>query len=282
MIGFCYFPEHGNKIPPADDTSIKVVTSAGTIVVQLFFGWLADIVGRKRMYGYELLIITLTTLGQCITGPSPAISITGLLVFWRALMGLGIGGDCPLSSVITSEFATTKWRGAMIASVFATQTLGQFLATVVALIVTESFKHATNAPGHECQGDVCAQTDSGRAAVDRMWRIILGFGAVPAVIALYCRLTIPETPRYTFDVNRDIEQGFAHYRAFIENTIGPRNGRRQVDADREGVRAQLTTNPTAVSARGKFHPPLGKTSSNISESGETSKFSLELLVLGFG
>lgn len=103
MIGFCYFPEHGNKIPPTDDTLIKVVTSAGTIVGQLFFGGLADIVGRKRMYGYELLIITLTTLGQCITGPSPAISITGLLVFWRALMGLGIGGDYPLSSVITSE-----------------------------------------------------------------------------------------------------------------------------------------------------------------------------------
>jgi MFS transporter, PHS family, inorganic phosphate transporter len=103
MIGFCYFPENGNKISQASDTAIKVVTSAGTLVGQLFFGWLADVVGRKRMYGYELLIITLTTLGQCITGPSPVISITGLLVFWRAIMGLGIGGDYPLSSVITSE-----------------------------------------------------------------------------------------------------------------------------------------------------------------------------------
>lgn len=139
----------------------------------------------------------------------------------------------------------------MIASVFATQALGQFLATVVALIVTESFKHATNAPGNECRGDVCAQTDSGRAAVDRMWRIILGFGAVPAVIALYCRLTIPETPRYTFDVNRDIEQGFADYRAFVKNTIGPMNGRGQVDADREGVRAQLNNEPDRGLSQGE-------------------------------
>jgi PHS family inorganic phosphate transporter-like MFS transporter len=103
MIGFCYFPNNGNKIPQSSDTSIKVVTSAGTLLGQLFFGSLADVVGRKRMYGYELLIITLTTLGQCITGPSPAIGITGLLVFWRVLMGLGIGGDYPLSNVITSE-----------------------------------------------------------------------------------------------------------------------------------------------------------------------------------
>lgn len=103
MIGFCYFPNNGNKIPQTSDTSIKVVTSVGTLLGQLFFGWLADVAGRKRMYGYELLIITLTTLGQCIAGPSPAMSITGLLVFWRVLMGLGIGGDYPLSNVITSE-----------------------------------------------------------------------------------------------------------------------------------------------------------------------------------
>lgn len=31
----------------------------------------------------------------------------------------GIGGDYPLSSIITSEFATTKWRGAMMGAVFA-------------------------------------------------------------------------------------------------------------------------------------------------------------------
>jgi hypothetical protein len=39
-----------------------------------------------------------------------------------------------------------------------------------------------------------------------MWRVLIGFGAVPACIALYYRLTIPETPRYTFDVARDVEK----------------------------------------------------------------------------
>ena len=34
-------------------------------------------------------------------------------------MGIGVGGDCPLSSVITSEFATVKWRGALMNAVFA-------------------------------------------------------------------------------------------------------------------------------------------------------------------
>ena len=135
------------------------------------------------MYGYELLIITLATLGQVITGPSSAISITGLLVFWRVIMGLGIGGDYPLANIITSEFALTKWRGTMVAAVFATQALGQFLASLVALIVIDSFKSQTDNSLNLCQGDNCSRTEAGKLAVDRMWRIILGFGAVPAVLA---------------------------------------------------------------------------------------------------
>ncbi|KIX03122.1 uncharacterized protein Z518_06672 [Rhinocladiella mackenziei CBS 650.93] len=239
MIGFCYFPNHGNKIPQSNDTTIKVVTSVGTLVGQLFFGWLADVVGRKRMYGYELLIITLATLGQCITGPSSAISITGLLVFWRILMGVGIGGDYPLSNIITSEFASTKWRGTMVAAVFSTQALGQLLASLVAYIVIEAFRSQTHTAQNVCQGDTCSQDDAGKLAVDRMWRIIIGFGAVPAVFALYCRLTIPETPRYTFDVSRNVEQGFADYKGWVMNTIGPRSGRGQMSADRENIQAEL-------------------------------------------
>jgi MFS transporter, PHS family, inorganic phosphate transporter len=52
----------------------------------------------------------------------------------------GIGGDYPLSSIITSEFATTKWRGAMMGSVFAMQGLGQLCAAVVMVVVTAGFK----------------------------------------------------------------------------------------------------------------------------------------------
>src|SRR3712207_5828296 len=49
---------------------------------------------------------------------------------------------------------------------------------------------------------------------------IKGFGAVPGCIALYYRLTIPETPRYTFDVSRDIVQGGSDVKAFMANQPG--------------------------------------------------------------
>lgn len=54
-----------------------------------------------------------------------------------------------------------------------------------------------------------------------MWRIIVGFGAVPGCIALYYRLTIPETPRYTFDVARDVEKAGDDAQAYL---TGKREG----------------------------------------------------------
>jgi MFS family permease len=44
---------------------------------------------------------------------------------WRFLLGIGIGGDYPLSAVITSEYTPRHLRGAMMASVFAMQVGGR-------------------------------------------------------------------------------------------------------------------------------------------------------------
>ena len=104
MLGVVYWSKsHKGTIPTSSDTAIKVATSGGTVIGQVGFGWLADVVGRKRMYGLELIIIIFATLAQSLASNSPSISITGIIIFWRVLMGVGIGGDYPLSSIITSE-----------------------------------------------------------------------------------------------------------------------------------------------------------------------------------
>jgi len=206
MLGLVYWKS--GTIATNADTAIKVSTSGGTVIGQLGFGYLADVVGRKKMYGLELMVIIGATLAQALTSESASMHIVGLMVFWRVIMGIGIGGDYPLSSIITSEFATTKWRGAMMGAVFAMQGIGQFAAALVALICAAGFKGETDdVLVTEC--DV-----SCKRAVDRQWRIVIGFGAVPAVIALYYRLTIPETPRYTFDVARDVEKAAADVAAY--------------------------------------------------------------------
>ena len=97
----------------------------------------------------------------------------------------------------------------MMGAVFAMQGIGQFTAAIIALIVAAGFKESlvTAASVDLCDG-VC------QLAVDKMWRIIIGFGAVPGCIALYFRLTIPETPRYTFDVARDSEKAVSDVKAY--------------------------------------------------------------------
>lgn len=96
MLGVVYWHDAAGKaaghIPQNSDTAIKVATSGGTVIGQLFFGALADIVGRKRMYGLELILIIFATLAQSLSSDSPSISIVGVIIFWRVLMGIGIGG----------------------------------------------------------------------------------------------------------------------------------------------------------------------------------------------
>lgn len=236
MLGIVYYPGVG-KMPTSSDSAIKLSTSAGTVVGQLGFGALADIVGRKRMYGLELIIIIFATLAQSLTGPSPACSLVGLIIFWRVLMGVGIGGDYPLSSIITSEFATTKWRGAMMSAVFAMQGFGQLGAALVMMFLTLGFKSQL-----EEAATVAVCTGSCQVAVDKMWRALVGIGAVPACIALYYRLTIPETPRYTFDVARDIERADDDVQAYI-------NGKR------EGHPDEVTRAEAAKAAKENYQVP---------------------------
>ena len=100
----------------------------------------------------------------------------------------------------------------MMGAVFAMQGLGQLTAGIIALIVAAGFKDSlqTSVDAEHCSG-IC------QSAVDKMWRVIIGFGAVPGCIALYYRLTIPETPRYTFDVSRDVVKAGSDIKAYLSS-----------------------------------------------------------------
>lgn len=215
MLGIVYKHDNKGLLTTQQDTAIKLSTSAGTVIGQVGFGALADVVGRKKMYGLELILIIVATLAQSLVGPGPGVSVVGLIIFWRVLMGIGIGGDYPLSSIITSEFATTKWRGAMMGAVFAMQGFGQLGGALVMLCLVAGFQHQLEGAKDyaSCKGDCTV-------AVDKMWRALIGIGIVPACIALYYRLTIPETPRYTFDVARDIEKANEDTKQYLSGKHG--------------------------------------------------------------
>ena len=99
-----------NSLPAHQQTAINLATLVGTIIGQLAFGILADRYGRKRMYGYELIIVIVATVGLalCSKGAQSSVNILAWIISWRLLMGIGIGADHPLSAVIVSEYVNCK------------------------------------------------------------------------------------------------------------------------------------------------------------------------------
>lgn len=108
-LAFIYWPSEINSY---NETTINAVTLAGSLVGQLVFGYLADRYGRRKLYGLELIIVIVGTLGvaQGSTGYSGgssddgSMSILGWILFYRFIMGIGIGAEYPLSAVITAEY----------------------------------------------------------------------------------------------------------------------------------------------------------------------------------
>ena len=56
---------------------------------------------------------------------------------------------------------------------------------------------------------------AGVNSVDYIWRLFIGLGCIPAAIALYFRLTITETPRFTMDVRRNVRQANIDIDSFL-------------------------------------------------------------------
>ena len=102
-----------------------------------------------------------------------------------------------------------------MAAVFSMQGGGQFAAALVALLTTVGFRKSFSAASDAsaCIGDC-------QLAANQAWRIVIGVGTFPALFALYYRITVPETPRFTFDVAQDIEQADADIKAYIDGKPG--------------------------------------------------------------
>jgi MFS transporter, PHS family, inorganic phosphate transporter len=133
----------------------------------IIFGRVADILGRKRIYGYEVLILAIGAIASAF-----APNYTFLLVS-RIVLGVGIGGDYPVSATIMSEYSGKASRGRMVGLVFSMQGLGLVVGPLVAAILLAS-----------------------GLSENLTWRILLGLGAIPGLAVFYLRRQIHETPRF--------------------------------------------------------------------------------------
>lgn len=172
---------------------VGALTSSTLLAVALgafLFGRLGDVLGRRRVYGLEALLMIVGALASAF-----APNFTGLLIA-RVVLGVGIGGDYPASGVIMTEYANRLNRGRLVGLTFGFYVLGQVFAYVAALVI------------------VGVGTPHGLA-----WRLILGLGAVPSLLVLWNRRHMPESPRWTLLVAGDADKAAHDLAAFSGQAV---------------------------------------------------------------
>lgn len=119
LLGRIYYTD--GVLPVGVSALVNGVALCGTVVGQLFFGWLGDKVGRRHIYGVTLKLMVICSIASGLSFHRSRKSVITTLCFFRFWLGFGIGGDYPLSATIMAEYANKKTRGAFIAAVFAMQ-----------------------------------------------------------------------------------------------------------------------------------------------------------------
>ncbi|KAF7326084.1 MFS domain-containing protein [Mycena kentingensis (nom. inval.)] len=175
----------GHSLPAGLQGFLKAGANIGSVIGQFAFGYMADALGRKAIYGKELMLIIFATI-MTLTTPTGSLSPDHCLIYlalFRILLGIGVGGDYPMSASITSDRASIRKRGTMLAYIFSNQGWGSFFGSLVTIITLLAYKKVMHEEGKTSK-------------VDGVWRIVVGVSLVPAFATLYQRLTLPESTRF--------------------------------------------------------------------------------------
>jgi MFS family permease len=150
---------------------------AGACVGALFFGWLTDRWGRKRLFMITLAVyLTATAL--------TALSQTAeMFFFFRFMTGFGIGGEYAAINSAIDELIPSKRRGRVDIAINGSYWIGAAGGALLSVVML----------------------NENIFAVDVGWRLAFGLGVVLGLVILLVRRNVPESPRWLFIHGRDKE-----------------------------------------------------------------------------
>ncbi|MER7818652.1 MFS transporter [Streptomyces sp. NPDC096153] len=142
-------------------TTVTLVVSA---IGGALAGILADRIGRVRALMITVITYALFTV---LCGFAP--NYETLLVF-RALQGLGFGGEWAVGAILVAEYATAKHRGRTLGAIQSAWAAGWALAVIVYTLVFQFLD------------------------ADTAWRVMFWTGALPALLVVYVRRNVTDAP----------------------------------------------------------------------------------------
>lgn len=177
----------------ADIGLLNTITFASAAIGRLMSGILGDRYGRRVMLTFNLLLFTIGSAG-CALAPSFAV-----LCIARAIVGFGVGGEISTAVTMLSEFCSAKFRGTAAGLVnVGAGGFGNFLAPAFGLMIFMSF------PG------------------ENSWRWLFAVLAIPALLTVFYRRYVPETPRFLASRGR-YEEANKVLSTLASGSLRPRN-----------------------------------------------------------
>jgi MFS transporter, SP family, arabinose:H+ symporter len=165
--------------------------SIGAAVGALGAGPLTDRFGRKTLLVADAGIYA---VGALLSAVSWHLYV---LMAARTLIGLAVGADSAIATAYIAEYAPSGRRGSLALLQQWMITVGILVSYLIGLAVFGLWGGAAGTVG---------------------WRLVLGLGAVPALVGLALRVTMPESPRWLMKRGRHADARHAFATLGIEVT----------------------------------------------------------------
>jgi putative MFS transporter len=145
----------------------------GYLFGAFFAGTLGDLVGRRTVMMYALAVYSVATL---IAAFAPNWQF---LFWWRVGAGVGLGAESAIIAPFLAEFIQKKYRGRFVGSLSGFFSFGFVFAALLGYFVVRSSSEG--------------------------WRIVQIIAALPIVMLLWWRRSLPESPRWLIQQRRTSE-----------------------------------------------------------------------------
>jgi SP family arabinose:H+ symporter-like MFS transporter len=163
-----------------DADGIGWVTSSiiiGCIAGVALAGPLSDAIGRKKVLLLTALIFIFGVLGQALA------TSAGMLVWYRMLVGIGIGIETTIAPLYIAEVSPAHIRGRLVSLNQLFNCIGNLAIFSIAAVIASRASEAWN--------------------IQHGWRVIFATGIVPAIVFLFLLAKVPESPRWLVRKGRD-------------------------------------------------------------------------------
>jgi MFS family permease len=150
---------------------------AGAVLGALFFGWLTDHIGRKKLFFATLTVYLIATAATAFSWNFWSF------VLFRFLTGAGIGGEYAAINSTIQELIPARVRGWTDLVINGSFWLGAAIGAMASIILL----------------------DPALLPVDMGWRAAFAIGALLSAVIFLMRLWIPESPRWLVTHGRAAE-----------------------------------------------------------------------------